>query len=167
MFAGIGLTQAETPLCLQMGSLWSAMRIQTSQWDKYGVLQEGYSWRAIRAALLRLEQAFLLAAQANPKLVTTYPGLSSLFGAKKVIAQKGASTRRLNSEAKAKGEPENHGVVGKKRQRRAEKAALANAPATPAPSAPAAGPVAQAGSPAPVVAVAPAPANGVSNGVAH
>ncbi len=154
------------------------MRMQTSQWGQIQrVLQEGYSWRAIRAALIRLAQAFLLAAQANPKLVTTYPGLSSLLGAKKAIAQKGASTKRLNNEARAKGEPANHGVVGKKRQRRAEKAALANAPATPASSAPPAGPVAQAGSPAPVVAVAPAPApvvavapapaNGVSNGVAH
>jgi len=154
-----------------MGSLWSSMRLATSEWDEYCVLQEGYAWRAIRATLLRLEQAFLLAAQANPQLVATYPGLSSLLGAKKVIAQKAASTRRLNKAAKANGQPETHGVVGKQRQRKAEKAALASvAPATPVVTAPVAAPVVQA---APVVAVAtppaagPAPANGVTNGVAH
>ena len=173
MFAGIGLTQAEITLCLLMGSRWSTMRVATSRWDEYSVLQEGYAWRAIRAALLRLEQAFLLAAQANPTLVTLYPGLSSLLGAKKSIAQKGASTRRLNKAAKAKGEPEIHGVVGKKRQRKAEKAALALAngtPATPGAPPPPAGPAAQAAPGTVVVApspAGPAPANAVANGVAH
>jgi hypothetical protein len=161
LFSGIGLTLAQTTQCLLMGSLWSTMRVATLQWDKCCVLQEGYAWQAIRAALLRLEQAFLLAAQANPKLVTMYPGLSSLLGAKKSIAQKGASTRRLNKAAVANGEPANHGVVGKKRQRKAEKAALANAPPAPAAPAPAAGPVAQ---PTPAV---PAPVNGVANGVTN
>ena len=171
MFSGIGLTQTEITQVLATGNDWSTMRVATTQWDLYCILQEGYSWRAIRAALLRLEQAFVLAAQANPSLVTLYPGLSSLLGAKKSIAQKGASTRRLNKAAKAKGEPEIHGVVGKQRQRRAQKAALANgSPATPAAPAPTAGTVAQATPAAPVVTappVGPAPMNGGSSGVAH
>jgi hypothetical protein len=171
LFSGIGLTQAEITQCLFVGSLWSTMRASTSQWDEYSVLQEGYAWRAIRAILLRLEQAFLLAAQANPTLVSTYPGLAGLLGAKKSIAQRGASTRRLNNAARAKGEPEIHGVVGKKRQRRAEKAALAkSAPVTPgAVAPPPAGPVAQATPVAVVVAPSPvpAPANGGANGGAH
>ena len=91
---------------------------------------------------------------------------------KKSIAAKAASTRRLNKTAKANGQPEIHGAVGKKRQRKAEKAALANAtPATPTATAPvAAAPVAQT---APVLTVVappvagPAPANGATNGVAH
>ena len=171
LFAGIGLTQAEVTQCLLVGSLWSTMRLASSQWDDYSVLQEGYAWRAIRAALLRLEQAFLLAAQANPKLVTTYPGLAGLLGAKSAIAQRGASTRRLNKAAKAKGEPETHGVVGKKRLRRAEKAALAiPAPATPVavltPAAPAT-PVTPAAPPVAPSPPGPAVTNGASNGAAH
>ena len=171
LFSGVGLTQTGVSQCLLMGSLWSTMRIATTEWDQYCVLQEGYAWRAIRATLLRLEQAFMLAAQANPQLVALYPGLSSLLGAKKVAAQKGASTRRLNKTAVANGEPANHGAVGKQRRRKAEKAALAKgAPATPVATAPVAAPVVQA---APVVAVVappdavPAPATGVTNGVAH
>jgi hypothetical protein len=159
LFGGVGLAQAETMQCLLMGSLWSTMRASTSQWDAYSVLQEGYAWRAIRAALLRLEQAFLLAAQANPALATTYPGLAALLGARKSIAQKGAATRRLNKAAKAKGEPEIHGLVGKQRQRKAEKAALAQG-----------GPATQAAPAAVVVAppaAGPAPANGGGNSGGH
>jgi hypothetical protein len=171
LFAGIGLTQSEVTVCLTMASDWSTMRVATTQWDRYCVLQEGYAWRAARAALVRLGQAFLLAAQANPKLVASYPGLSSLLGVKKAIAQKGASTRRLNNAAKAKGEPQIHGIVGKKRQRRAAKAALASgASAAPGGSVPSASPVAQGAQAAPVSAttsVSPALSNGVANGVAH
>jgi hypothetical protein len=81
----------------------------------------------MRPDLLQLGQVFLIAAQTNPELLTLYPGLAALLCAKKSIAQRAASTRRLNSAAKAKGEPQVHGVVGKTRQRRAEKAALAKA----------------------------------------
>jgi hypothetical protein len=171
LFAAIGLTQVDVTQCLLMGSLWSSMRVSTSQWDEFSVLQEGYAWRAIRATLLRLEQAFQLAAQANPTLMTTYPGLSALLGAKKAIAQKGASTRRLNKAAKAKGEPEIHGVVGKQRQRKAEKAALASgASATSGAQVLTVAPAPQAAPPALAVAPSPpgaGPANGAPGGVAH
>ncbi len=40
---------------------------------------------------------------AAPSLPATYPNLAALFGAKNAIAQKAASTRKLNKEAKARG----------------------------------------------------------------
>jgi hypothetical protein len=179
VFGGIGFTQEEVEQILLMGSLWSAMRVATSAWDKYCVVMEGYAWQAIRALFLRMGKVYLVAVDANPKLVTTYPGLSALLGAKKVIAQKGASTRRLNKDAKAKGEPQNHGVVGKRRQRQAAKAALAAqnaAPTSLAPAQPATAPPASVAAttppaPAPVAVATPAasaaPVNGALNGAAH
>jgi hypothetical protein len=171
LFVGIGLTQASVTQAILVGSQWSALRAATALWDKYCVLQEGYSWRAIRATLLPLRQAFELAGQTNPQLVTNYPGLASLLGAKKTIAQKGASTRRLNQEAKAKGEPQNHGAVGKKRQRAAANAALAKAEAgaagasTPVTETP----VSAAAPPTPTAAVVPVgiPAAAPVNGIGH
>jgi hypothetical protein len=167
LFGAIGLTQAAVTACLTMASDWSAMRGATTQWDLYCILQEGYAWRAARAALLRLEQAFALAAEMNPKLAASYPGLSSLLGVKKSIAQKAASTRRLNKAAKDNGEPQTHGVVGKKRQRRAEKAALANGAGASTPSGSPAAPTAPSAPVDTTPPASPAPANGASNGAAH
>lgn len=166
VFGSTAPSHAEVTECFNLGRDWSTMRQSTSKWDGYCVLQEGYSWQTIRALIARLGPAFQLALMANPALATKYRGLTTLLGAKKTIAQKGASTRRLNKEATAKGEPAIHGVVGKRRLRKAQKAqkaALANSTASP-PAAPAA-PVVQ---PAAVVpAAAGTPANGASNGAAH
>ena len=108
----------------------------------------------------QLVPLFAIAAAANPKLITLYPGLASLLGAKKTIAQKGVSTRKANKKAKAEGKPAIHGVVGKKNQRKLEKAAAAQVAGAPAP------PAVTPAAPAPAVptgtAIAPS-----ANGVAH
>lgn len=158
--------QAQVVQSFQIGGQWLTMRQATSNWDGYCVLQEGYAWQTIRAQIALLGPAFALATQADATLVTKYPGLAALLGAKKSIAQKGASTRRLNKEAQAKGELPTHGVVGKKRLRKAQKAALASgaqaSPATPVT-------VAASEQPATVtpVVVAPAVTAPVTNGPAH
>ena len=135
VFGRVAPSQAELNEGVEVAALWSAMRQATSKWDEYCVLQEGYAWRTLRALIARSGPAFLLAAQGDPAIVTTYPGLAALLGAKRTIAQKGASTRRLNDAAVARGEPPIHGAVGRRRQRKLEKEALAKAasakPATP------------------------------------
>jgi hypothetical protein len=104
---------------------WSTSRQAALKWAEYASLQEGLAWRAVRAQMRQLRPAFGLASQCNPSIVTRFQGLASLLGAMKVIAQKGASTRKANQQAEAEGRPAVHGAVGKQRQRAAEKAALA------------------------------------------
>ena len=118
---------------LTVGNQWSTMRAASTTWDLYCRDQEGSAWRLINTLLERLRPAFALAVQGDASVASTYPSLAELLAVKKANAMKGVSTKQANKEAKAKGEPENHGVVGKKRQKRAEKAALvAQAAAAPA-----------------------------------
>jgi len=165
VFGGAAPSLAEVLEGFTLGSQWSKMRATTETWDGYCVLQEGYSWKTIRLLIARLGPVFAVAIRANPKLVSRFPGLTALLGAKKAIAQKGASTRRLNKQAMAEGMPPIHGVVGKKRQRKAAKEALAaasTASATPAGSAPAAA-LPAAPSPAPVSVATPSAVNAVNS----
>jgi hypothetical protein len=133
------------------------------------LMQEGLSWEAMREQMDTLRPAFALAAKRDPKLIVRFSGLAKLLGAKRAIAQKGASTRRANKKAEAEGKPQVHGKVGKKRQCAAEKASLAAVgSATPVA-------VAQVASAAPAAVaplagaevVTPANANGVVNGAGH
>jgi hypothetical protein len=158
---------------------WSSARTRTAAWDAFCGSQEGIAWTTLRAQMERLQPSFELAAGGSSNIDTMFPGLASLLGAKKVIARKGASTRKANTKAEGEGKPATHGVVGKARQKRAAKAALAAAnavvvPAPPpvststAPQTPAAAPQVSAvpASPAPVVTAQP-PASGPTNGAAH
>jgi len=113
----------------EAGSQWSASRVATANWDVYARAQEGLAWGGIRALMDTLRPAFDLAVTNNSALATQFPSLTSLLTAQKVIARKGASTRRANDAKKAAGELPAHGKVGKARQRAAEKAALAAATA--------------------------------------
>ena len=151
-----------------VGAQWTSMRKLSLSWDGYCHVQQGLSWRAIRQLMSQLVPIFAIAAAANPKLLTQYPGLASLLGAKKAIARKAVSTKKANKTAKAEGKPETHGVVGKKNQRRLEKAAAAQvaAGATAAAGTPATVP--PAANPQPVATpAAPAPVAPAANGVAH
>ena len=146
-----------------VGAKWTSMRALSSSWDGYCLVQQGLAWRAIRMLMSQLVPIFAIAAATNPKLLTQYPGLASLLGAKKTIAQRGASTKKANKTAKAEGKPETHGVIGKQNQRRLEKAAAAQLAATAAPVATSQPVVVTTAAPAPAPAT-PAPA---ANGVAH
>jgi len=150
---------AEAVQAFTVGSQWTATRAQSELWDGYCVVQQGLAWRAIRLVMAQLVPVFKLAATANPKLLTQFPGLASLLGAKQAIARKGASTKKLNQKAVAEGKEPVHGAVGKRRQKKAEKAAAAavQSSGTAAPAAPV----------TTVPRVVAAQANGVGTGSAH
>jgi hypothetical protein len=181
----------ETLALFTVVNQWSAMRTASSAWDGYSVDQEGLGWATLRPVMERLRPLFDIAVNADPTLLVKLPSLGRLLGARTVIAQKGAATRKRNKQSKAKGEPQTHGKVGRTRKRAEEKAALetlqeqqqqSSAPATAgqtgqgsvttapvavvtAPAATGTAPAATA--PSPVVSAVPAVTNGVANGAGH
>ncbi|MGO9710558.1 MAG: hypothetical protein ACLQBL_16950 [Polyangiaceae bacterium] len=166
IFGATGLPYAQVLQAFEISNDWSTMRNATDAWDTYCQTQEGICWGVLRVIMDTLKPAFDVAIAGNPGLATTLPSFATLFNAKNVIAQKSASTRRLNKAAVAKGEAPTHGAVGKQRQRAAEKAALA---ATKASGGAAVAP-APAVSPMPSVAPAEVPAaapTAGTNGAAH
>jgi hypothetical protein len=173
IFGATGLPYAQVLQAFEVASAWSTMRNETAAWDTYCQTQEGICWGVLRTIMDSLKPAFEVATTGNPSLATTLPSFATLFGAKKAIALKSASTRRLNKAAVARGEAPTHGGVGKQRLRAAEKAALAAAKASSgaalAPSAavpttsPAVAPVQAAGA-APAAPAAPVAA---TSGGAH
>jgi hypothetical protein len=104
---------------------WSAMRTAASAWDAFCVDQEGLGWATLRPVMLSMRPLFEAATKVDPTLLVKLPALATLLGARTAIALKGAATRARNKEAKAKGEPQMHGKVGKTRKRAEEKSALA------------------------------------------
>ena len=182
---------AEIVATFEVTNEWSSMRTASSAWDVYCRDQEGICWTVMRPGMEALKSAFDLAATRDPSLTAKLPGLAALLGVKQAIAQRGASTRRLNTKAKAEGKPPTHGAVGKRRQKAAEKAIVAAATAgtnaqvqsalvqsaAPVVAAPVAATVAPAAPSAPVVsangaavAVPATPASGVApgtNGAGH
>ena len=110
---------------LSVASGWSSLRAESAAWDGYCATEEGLAWQAFRPMLDKFATAFQLAADSNRSLVSQYAGLATLIGARVQIANKAASTRKLNKKAVAEGQQPFHGAIGKKRQRKAEKAAMA------------------------------------------
>jgi len=145
---------------LTVANEWSTMRNVSTAWDAYCRDQEGMAWVSVHALLDRLRPSFELAASADAALTTEFTGLSSLLAVKKVIANKAASTRRLNRKAVAEGKPPIHGAVGKKRKAAADKAAGAAASAVAAggAAAPPASTVVTAAAAQPLPVTTPAPA---------
>jgi len=101
------------------------MRTAASAWDAYCVDQEGLGWATLRPVMLSMRPLFEAATKVDPTILVRLPALATLLGARTAIALKGAATRARNEEAKAKGEPQTHGKVGKTRKRAEEKSALA------------------------------------------
>ena len=125
--------QADVVQAFDLGSQWAVMRVAAFAWDKYASVQEGIAWTGIRGQMDRLKPAFQLAAAADPTLLTKYPKLAALLGAKKAIAKKGLATKAMNKKAVANGEPPTHGAVGKKRKAAANKAIVTAHAAASAP----------------------------------
>ena len=122
---------AQVIALLTLGVQWTGMRNSTAAWDTYCRTQEGFVWAQLRALMLRLKPAWDLAVKADASLASQFPGIASLLGAKKVIAQKALSTKQANKKAIAEGKAPLHGVVGKQRKTSAKNAAYASATATP------------------------------------
>ncbi len=175
IFGAAGLPYAQVFQAFDVGNQWSTMRQATALWDTFSRTEEGICWGTLRSIMDRLGPLWAIASAADPSLAVTFPALATLFGAKKAIAQKAVSTKRLNKEAVARGEQPTHGQVGKRRQKAEQKALAAAATAAglkagAAPTvAPPPAPPAQAPS-APVAVnaapAAPAAATGV-NGAGH
>lgn len=169
VFGVSGLPYAQVMQAFDVGSQWSTMRKAAQAWDTYSKTEEGLAWGTIRSIMDRLGPLWDIASAADPSLAVTFPALATLFGAKKAIAQKAVSTKRLNKEAIARGEEPIHGVVGKKRKKASDKAlaaaakaaGLGSAPVAPVASPPAAAPAATVPASAPVAAAVP-----VTNGAA-
>jgi hypothetical protein len=162
VFALSGLPYAQVLQAFDVGNQWSTMRKATAAWDAFSMMEEGLAWGTIRSLMDRLAPLWEIAAAADPSLAATYPALATLFGAKKAIAQKAVSTKKLNKEAVARGEAPTHGVVGKRLQKKQQKALAAAAKAaglTTTPAAPSAPTPAGASPPtsAPAASAAPAP----------
>ena len=168
-------TQAEVQQALTTGAEWAAMCQATIAWLAYASLMEGLSWRLIRTQMDSLRPAFLLAMKRNPKLAEQYGGLVKLLTVLSTTAQAGAAARKANKKAVAEGKLPIHGKVGKRRQRAAEKAALATVSAPPTPPSPTANPGAGAAAPqvqvlapaAPQVQATVAPPAPSTNGLSH
>jgi hypothetical protein len=124
-------TQAEMIAVFDAASQWSVMRDATQRWGAYCSNEEGMAWLGVRACMTVVMPLLNAALAADPSLATSYPKLCALFGAKSSIARKGASTKTANKRSHAAGEPATHGAIGKKRQRAAAKAALAEKQAAP------------------------------------
>jgi hypothetical protein len=105
---------------------WSSMRTASSAWDVYCRDQEGICWGVMRASMASLIVAFTLAAQRDASLPAKLPGLAALLGVKRDIATRAAATKKANKKAIAEGRAPTHGVVGKKRQKAANKAIVAS-----------------------------------------
>jgi hypothetical protein len=118
-------TQAEMVAVFDAASQWSVMRDATQRWSAYCSNEEGMAWLGVRACMSIVMPLLNAALAADPSLATSYPKLCALFGAKRSISMKAASTKTANKKSTAAGEPATHGAVGKKRQRAAAKAALA------------------------------------------
>jgi hypothetical protein len=136
---------AETLALFTVVYEWSAMRTASTAWDAYSVDQEGLGWATLRPVMERLRPLFDIAVNADPTLLVKLPSLATLLGARTAIAQKAVATRQRNKEAKAKGEPQTHGKIGKTRKRAEEKAALGTLQEQQQSSAPVAGATATAG----------------------
>jgi hypothetical protein len=89
-----GITQA-----LEAASQWTALLADSSEWLGYVKSQEGMAWKDTLTLVDNLKAPFELASTHDPSLLSRYPSLARLLGAAKVIAKRGAATRKRNATA--------------------------------------------------------------------
>ena len=81
---------------------WTVQTSQTAAWYRYSQSQQGTAWKDALILLEALKPPFDLAATANPGLLSQYPAIARLLGAKTIVAKRAASSRARNKAAKAK-----------------------------------------------------------------
>lgn len=116
---------------LTLADQWTRARKVSAAWDGYAKGQEGLAWLTLRPLLEKLRAIYEIAAAHDPTLRTRLANLNALLSARFAVAKRAASTRALNSQAKAAGKPPIHGKAGKQRKKAADKAIVAAASATP------------------------------------
>jgi len=87
---------------LDVALQWTTLLSQSSAWTAYVKSQEGMAWKDALLLVESLETPFGLASQANPALLSQYPALARLLGARKVVAKRAASSRAKNKAVAAK-----------------------------------------------------------------
>ena len=86
---------------LSVGSEWTTLLSQTAAWYNYTKSQQGTAWKDAMLLLDTLKSPFDLASTANPALLSQYPAIARLLGAKTVVAKRAASSRARNKKAEA------------------------------------------------------------------
>jgi hypothetical protein len=86
---------------LQLASRWRTTRMATESWASYVDTEDGLAWKSAFMLLRQLEPLFAAAVVRDPSLATTYPGLTRMFDAPKVIAKTGVATRKRSAKVKA------------------------------------------------------------------
>jgi hypothetical protein len=81
---------------LNVASQWTALLSQTSAWYKYVKSQEGMAWKDALELVFQLQTPFELASQANPALLSQYPAVARLLGARKAVGKRAAAARAKN-----------------------------------------------------------------------
>ena len=87
---------------LDASSQWTAVLADSTDWDEHVKSQEGMAWKDTLTLVDRLKAPFALASAHDPTLLSRYPALARLLGAAKVIAKRGAATKKRNATLKAR-----------------------------------------------------------------
>ncbi|HEY3819076.1 MAG TPA: hypothetical protein VGL81_18025 [Polyangiaceae bacterium] len=72
---------------------WTTLLSQSSAWFTYVKSQEGLAWKDALLLLDQLKAPFQLASQANPALLSQYPAIARLLGARQVVGKRAAAAR--------------------------------------------------------------------------
>ena len=86
---------------LNVAYQWTMLLSQTAAWYKYAKSQQGMAWKDAVILVDALKAPFDLAAAANPALLSQYPAIARLLGAKAVVAKRSAATKAKNKKADA------------------------------------------------------------------
>jgi hypothetical protein len=86
---------------LDVANQWTLLLSQTAAWYKYARSQQGMAWKDALLLVDALTTPFDLAAAANPALLSQYPAIARMLGAKEIVAKRAAVTRAKNKKDKA------------------------------------------------------------------
>jgi len=89
---------------LSVAQQWTVLLSQTAAWSKYAKSQQGMAWKDALQLVDTLTPAFELASTANPALLSQYPALARLLGARTVVAKRAASSRAKSKKVAAQTE---------------------------------------------------------------
>jgi hypothetical protein len=78
---------------LSVATQWTTLLSQSSAWHTYVKSQEGLAWKDALELVFQLQTPFELASQVNPALLSQYPALARLLGARRVVAKRAAASR--------------------------------------------------------------------------
>ncbi len=125
-FGSTAPTVARITDILQAALAWRNLRSRTEAWDEYVKAQDALAWKLALTCLADLRPLFLAAVGQKQAIARMYPGLVQMFEAPKLVANQGIVTRKKNARA---------------RKAAAAEAAATAATATPTATEPAATPV--------------------------